>query len=448
MKITTLSLTVLIFFVACTATATEPNNNVTTSAPTESQSTQTTIPQSTLQVVETKIPPPPTLPPEPTKEPIGTLNLEESQVEHGADINSLNQILDKVSLFANDAIRVSDGGEALLDFGDKMYMRLFNDTEMEVISAEIGQDVPLGVRFFLYRGGFTGQLTEEGSHVVYETPGGVEITILGTTYFVVYDEIKAETIVGNFEGNVSIKTSNEMTTLEDGFLVIIPDNQPPENPQPLLISFADFEDKMRVDKSPAMTANLMSTWLLDIFLEWDVGGADDPDFQQFVWTGAFEIDEEEIIGEGIGTIQIHVVCPSAPTSYYEIEGSFDFDISGQLIGDGSENPQLDIAVRNENLELIDTIDESTSDPDYCRNDWHEPTIAEPIRILLDTFSHDTNDILIDMKDGASLVIEIPDDKAMYIYNSGTDSYVPHFYAQKPISVTISAASLADSDNSE
>jgi len=57
-------------------------------------------------------------------------------------------------------------------------------------------------------------------------------------------------------------------------------------------------------------------------------------------------------------------------------------------------------------------------------------------------------ILIDMKDSESLIIEISDDEATYLYNIPLKKNVPHIYAQKPISVTISATRLADSENSE
>lgn len=429
MKNGLLLLTMIIFLAACTTTQTDL-------AITEEAPTATSTPEPSPEVEETAIPATATATPEPTPEPIGMVNLEEDQVEHGASIDSLVQIFDTVALFTNDAIRITDGGEALLDFGDKMQMRLFNDTELEIVSAEIGQDVPLGVRFFLYRGGFTGQLTEKGNEAIYETPGGVEITILGTTYFVIYDEEREETTVGNFEGSVAITHDDTEFVLEDGFYVVIPDNQEPMQPQPLLLTFDEFEARMRADKSPPTTARLMSTWMLNAFLEW----SSEPDLHQFTWDGSFQVNEGVVAGEGVGIIEIYVVCPSAPTSYYDIDGTFDFIISGESVDDGT----ISLVIQNENLEMTDNIDEVTSDPDYCRNSWHNEVIAGGINAFLNTFSIETNEIILDLTDGASTVVEIPEERAQYTYNVGSTPYEDaYIYAQEPITITINNAILAD-----
>jgi WD40 repeat protein len=191
----------------------------------------------------------------PAGEPAGTLKLEKDRVDHGSDVNTLEQILDEIAFFANDIVRVTNGGTALLDFGDKMRMRLFNDTEMQVISAEIAADVPWDVRVFLYRGGFSGQLTEEGGQAIYETPGGAKITVLGTDYFVVYDSAAEVTIAGNFEGSVEVTGAGERIVLPAGNFVNVPDNQPPNLPQPLPLSQAEFEQRALDIESPVHVAH-------------------------------------------------------------------------------------------------------------------------------------------------------------------------------------------------
>jgi predicted NACHT family NTPase len=191
----------------------------------------------------------------PTGESAGTLKAEKARVDHGSNVNSLEQILEEIAFFANDIVRVSDGGTALLDFGDKMRLRLFNDTEMQVISAEIAEDVPWEVRFFLYRGGFSGQLTEEGGQVIYETPGGAKITVLGTDYFVVYDANAQATIAGAFAGSVEVTGADESIVLPAGNFVNVPDNQPPNLPEPLPLSQAEFEQRALDLESPVHVAH-------------------------------------------------------------------------------------------------------------------------------------------------------------------------------------------------
>jgi hypothetical protein len=187
-----------------------------TAAP--SQSTELPSPSEETPIVATAIPEP-TIAPTPTEvppDPLGSLSPARNIVEHGADEDALTRILETAPFFEQDLIRVTEGGEALLDFGDQMLMRLFNDTELQVVSAEIVEDVPLGVQIFLFLGGFTGQLTEEGGRAVYETPGGVEITVLGTDYFVVYDPETELTTAGNFDGTVEVTSAGSSLSLEDG----------------------------------------------------------------------------------------------------------------------------------------------------------------------------------------------------------------------------------------
>jgi hypothetical protein len=74
-------------------------------------------------------------------------------VEHGSNIETLKQIISSADLFAQDAIRVTEGGEALLDFGDQILMRMFNDTELQVVSADFAENTPPVVVMHLNWGG-------------------------------------------------------------------------------------------------------------------------------------------------------------------------------------------------------------------------------------------------------------------------------------------------------
>src|SRR5215208_27249 len=101
---------------------------------------------------------------------IGTVSRVTDRIEHGDSPSHLETVAESQELLAGDVLRVADGGEGLLDFGEYLQLRLFNDTETRVIKAEHGTDISILARIRLEHGGFTGNLTKEGSEVVFETP--------------------------------------------------------------------------------------------------------------------------------------------------------------------------------------------------------------------------------------------------------------------------------------
>jgi len=192
-------------------------------------------------------------PPPPTPS-FGTVTREEDVVEHGSDLDVLEQLLGSVLIHAGDVLRVHQGGEALMDFGDHMRLRLFNDTRIGVVS-ESAPDVPLDVQMFLEEGGFTGHLMDKGGRAVFDTPGGAEITVLGTEFFVVYDPTRDLTIAGNFGGTVDVVGNGTRISLASGHAVQVPAGQSPGAQVPLALSLAEFEQRARELQSPIAAAN-------------------------------------------------------------------------------------------------------------------------------------------------------------------------------------------------
>src|SRR3989304_5760499 len=74
-------------------------------------------------------------------------------------------------------------------FGDSMRLRLFNDTGLGVTKWDIAPDASWQAGMFLTDGGLVGQLVESGKEVAFDTPGGAQITVLGTEFLVAYDPI-------------------------------------------------------------------------------------------------------------------------------------------------------------------------------------------------------------------------------------------------------------------
>ncbi|NLF66383.1 MAG: hypothetical protein GX579_17455 [Chloroflexi bacterium] len=170
------------------------------------------------------------------------LTPERDNVEHGTDESALVQVLSSVPVSAGEFIRITEGGEALLDFGEALRLRLFNDTEMQTINTEPAPGASGAAYVFsLQQGGLTGQLTKAGESAVIETPGGATITILGTQFFVVYDPATGETTVGNFDGSVQVDDGSASFPLGASRQVTIPGGVP----EPLPVSYVQFEQQAR-----------------------------------------------------------------------------------------------------------------------------------------------------------------------------------------------------------
>jgi hypothetical protein len=63
------------------------------------------------------------------------------------------------------------------------------------------------VRLRLEFGGFTGQLTQPGGQVVFETPNGATINVAGTDFFLVYNQAGRETYCGNWGGQMWVEAN-------------------------------------------------------------------------------------------------------------------------------------------------------------------------------------------------------------------------------------------------
>ena len=365
------------------------------------------------------LPSPPNNPtPSPTPEvPLGTLSLEENQVLHGQDESALERLLEKASFFEKDFIQVIEGGEAVLDFGDEMRLRLFNDTELQMVAAELAENVPLGVQVFLFVGGFTGELTEEGGQAVFRTPGDVEITVLGTEYFVVFDPETGETTAGNFSGTVAVASAGDEVSLEDGSYVVVPDSSSPGPPLPLPLTREEFEDQAREAESPLQAASKAKEWTLEISHEFVYDYADHwewapgpPTFLRS-WNGQFTLEGDKIVGSGTGVIDdVNLKCNnfSDPRNVIElvfnIEGGFDFDIGGQLVtgDDGSPTFLIEITNHNFSTNSLDEVYETDGNCDYFSEfflDVNRSTVEDFPLLGVEA-------LIIEAADGAQTVVQL------------------------------------------
>jgi len=316
----------------------------------------------------------------------GILTPATDVVEFGSDIDLLQRIQDFVEFYAGDVVRVTQGGEATLDFGDSLLLRLFNDTEMNVDTAS-EPEASFDVQFYLWAGGFTGELTEPGGQAVFTTPGGVKITVLGTEFFVTYDPSTEQTTVGNFHGSVEVESSGTSVSLEDGFFVVIQADQPPESPQSLVVKKDEFEETARNLKSPIMASQTVGEWLLS--MEYRAKG---PSLNELTtWSGTFVIKDDGFIGSGDGKIESSYVCDLGS---YEYLGTFTFEISGKPTID-QDNQIINFLPVGKNLEL------TSPDKNYCAEISFDFYFKYYER-LISNYNSVLGDIELEARDGASI----------------------------------------------
>ena len=143
--------------------------------------------------VPTAEPTPVPLPPEPV---IGKITMVLSSVETGPTNMLLSLVDGSRDFFNNDIVHVFNGGKATIDLGSGLAFSLFNDT-IETTKVEASAQVGI----YLIQGGLRGT-NPEGSRTDVYLPNDAKVTILGTTYFIVYDPMKGMARVYNFDGTV------------------------------------------------------------------------------------------------------------------------------------------------------------------------------------------------------------------------------------------------------
>jgi hypothetical protein len=388
--------------------------------------------EDATEVPTTESPPTPSPTPE---NPLGTLSLEENQVLHGQDENALERLLEKAAFFEKDLIQVIEGGEAVLDFGDQMRLRLFNDTELQMVAADLAEDVPLGVQVFLFVGGFTGELTEEGGQAVFRTPGDVEITVLGTEYFVVYDPQTRETTVGNFSGTVAVASAGDEVSLEDGSYVVVPDGSPPGPQLPLPLTREEFEDQAREYESPLLAASKAKEWTLEIRHEFSSESEGEVVTFLRLWTGKFILEGDEILGSGTGVIEdMNLNClviidfwnDITKDVRFNLEGSYDFDIGGKLVDGEGGRPAFLFEITANNLEM-DSLTSVAEEGDYCE------TFAE--------FFPENNRVIVEdlpLLDAEAIIVAAADGaQAAYLMDEQPYDFKGSIYFKHPIEVIVS-----------
>jgi hypothetical protein len=116
----------------------------------------------------------------------------------------------------------------MLDFGSGLSLRLFNNSQVGGVRAESAQNASLLVRLRLEFGGFTGQLTQPGGQVVFETPNGATVSVAGTNFFLVYNADSGDVYCGNWNGQMWAEAngSGRVPLVADWIYRVQPGGQP------------------------------------------------------------------------------------------------------------------------------------------------------------------------------------------------------------------------------
>ncbi|HLE14416.1 MAG TPA: hypothetical protein VI776_06690 [Anaerolineales bacterium] len=177
--------------------------------------------------------------------PVGLLTRLLDQVEKGAGEAALSPVSGTQPLLAGDRVRVSQGGEGLLDYGEQLRLRLFNDTSTNLVEAASAPGAPLSVRLFLERGGMTGRMDSPGGSFQVKTPGGAQILVLGTQFFAVYDPATRITWVGNFDGLLGVAAGGALSPVPSDYYLMVPAGEKPGPPLPLPFTLDQFDSRAR-----------------------------------------------------------------------------------------------------------------------------------------------------------------------------------------------------------
>jgi hypothetical protein len=190
----------------------------------------------------------------PPADSIGTVSRERSDVTRTSSGAEPALVEASDPLFSGDDVSINNGGIGLLDFGDNLRLRLFNDSDLNVVAAT-EQGIPLVASLFLTKGGFTGELAESGSSVVFNTPNNAEITVTGTEFFVVYDTEQQRATAGKWDGSMQVTYGGETVAINDNSYVDLQNGQPPTQQFPNPLGFSQFQEMITQINDPIVAAD-------------------------------------------------------------------------------------------------------------------------------------------------------------------------------------------------
>lgn len=187
---------------------------------------------------------------------IGTVANVKTQVHAGARDN-LKLIEGEAGLGNDDFVSVTDGGQARLEFPGPIQLLLFNQSDMDGINLEYDANSNPRIVNRLIRGGFSGYVAP-GNQLTVDLAFGIKVNVLGTNFFVIYDEERGFVIVGKFDGTLTVSAPGQpIMELEDSELVDISADGTIRHLSPFLFTPSQFETMADRCSSPIQGANIL-----------------------------------------------------------------------------------------------------------------------------------------------------------------------------------------------
>ena len=137
-----------------------------------------------------------------TSQVVGTVTNVRTNVQAGPLAN-LKIIVEKSDLGDDDFVKVTDGGKARLEFPGPISLLLYNESEIDSIKAEVDENSNPRIANRLIRGGLSGYVAP-GENLTIDLAFGLKVTVLGTNFFVIYDEETGNVTIGKFDGTLFI----------------------------------------------------------------------------------------------------------------------------------------------------------------------------------------------------------------------------------------------------
>jgi len=136
----------------------------------------------------------------PTPDPsIGQVEKIKGAVQVGPE-TALANVEPRLPIYNNDMVHVFDKGKASLDFGYGLTFTLYNDTVGGGTNVStIGTSRQAALK--LSQGGLKGH-NPSGDKTTVALPNNLNVVILGTSYFITYDQVEDKVWVFNFDGTV------------------------------------------------------------------------------------------------------------------------------------------------------------------------------------------------------------------------------------------------------
>jgi hypothetical protein len=187
---------------------------------------------------------------------IGTVSNVKTQVHSGAR-DDLKLVEGKAELGNDDFVSVTEGGKARLEFPGPISLLLFNQSDMDGIKLEYDANSNPRIVNRLIRGGFSGNV-EPGNQLTVDLAFGVKVNVLGTRFFIIYDEANGIITIGKFDGTLTVSVPGKDTLiLADFELVDVTSNGAIKRYSPFSFTPTQFELLADQCSSPIQGVNIL-----------------------------------------------------------------------------------------------------------------------------------------------------------------------------------------------